>query len=488
MLGTGGTYPLTSRALASAYVRVAGVGILIDCGEATQIEMQKYGIGFNSTDYILITHMHADHVSGMLGMMLAFKQAQRTNPVTIVGPVGIKKYVETFLMITSKFGYPVNFIELKKGGPNVQIKAGLNKEVIIRSTPAEHSRPCFAYSISLDRKPRFNVEKASADGIPKYSLLDVFRKGHSFEYNGVYYDASIFSEAERQFLAKGWANKKKVGEYTIVNGKEVFRNDVSKDVWVYCINNFSIERNGMVYSRAEMNVVLLQELSQGKTFTFNGKTYNGRNYIEGARKGLKISYVTDTRPMAHFRDFIKGSDIAVIEGMYRDVEKKDKAISEKHMLWDESVSLARDNNIGEVILTHYSPSLQIEPNDANLLKSKLSNATLGRDGLYRHLKYDDEIVVPKEKVESPIKEEKVVKPQKDKTKDANYRIEIVKKYYKRMSMTSMVEKIEPITSFKYRVHMVGGVTHTVFVYKSIQSMKEDYQNMLPVDDFFVFFQ
>ena len=83
MLGTGGTYPLTTRALASVFIRVAGVGILIDCGEATQIEMQKYGVGFTSIDYILITHMHADHVSGLLGMMLAIKQAQRTKPITI---------------------------------------------------------------------------------------------------------------------------------------------------------------------------------------------------------------------------------------------------------------------------------------------------------------------------------------------------------------------------------------------------------------------
>ena len=56
MLGTGGTYPLTTRALASVFIRVAGVGILIDCGEATQIEMQKYGVGFTSIDYILITN------------------------------------------------------------------------------------------------------------------------------------------------------------------------------------------------------------------------------------------------------------------------------------------------------------------------------------------------------------------------------------------------------------------------------------------------
>ena len=401
MLGTGGTYPLTTRALASAYIRVAGVGILIDCGEATQIEMQKYGIGFNSTDYILITHLHADHVSGMLGMMLAFKQAQRTKPVTIVGPVGIKKYVETFLMITSKFGYPVNFVELKKGENNLNIRTGLKNDVVIKSVPALHSKPCFAYSIDLERKPKFIREKVEQIGIP---------------------------------------------------------------------------------------VQFWKALSQGQDIVYQNKVYKGSDFISKPRKGLKISYVTDTRPMPHFRDFIKNSDIAVIEGMYRDKDKMDKAKSEKHMLWDESVSLARDNNIGEVILTHYSPSLQIEPNDANLMKSKLSNATLGRDGLYRHLKYDDEVVAPKEKVESPIKEEKVVKPQKDKAKDANYRMEIVKKYYKRMSMTSMLEKIEPITSFKYRVHMVGGVTHTVFVYKSIQSMKEDYQNMLPVDDFFVFFQ
>ena len=403
MLGTGGTYPLTTRALASAYVRVAGVGILIDCGEATQIEMQKYGIGFNSTDYILITHLHADHVSGMLGMMLAFKQAQRTKPVTIVGPVGIKKYVETFLMITSKFGYPVNFVELQKGAPNIQIRTGLKKEVIIKSVPALHSKPCFAYSIDLERKPKFIREKVEQMGIP---------------------------------------------------------------------------------------VQYWKALSQGKDIVYQNEIYKGSDFVSKPRKGLKISYVTDTRPMPHFRDFIKNSDIAIIEGMYRDKDKMDKAKSEKHMLWDESVSLARDNGIGEVILTHFSPSLQIEPNDANLLKSKLSNAVLGRDGLYRHLKYEDEPIVPEVEVENISKPKNSIKPdeQKKKMKDTNYRIEIVKKYYKRMSMTSMVEKIEPITSFKYRVTLMGGVVHNVFVYKSIQSMKEDYQNMLPVDEYFVFFQ
>ena len=400
MLGTGGTYPLTTRALASAYIRVAGVGILIDCGEATQIEMQKYGIGFNSTDYILITHMHADHVSGMLGMMLAFKQAQRTKPVTIVGPVGIKKYVETFLMITSKFGYPVEFIELQKGGKNLNIRAGLKNEVLIQSVPAYHSKPCFAYSVDLERKPKFIREKVEQLGIP---------------------------------------------------------------------------------------VQFWKALSQGQDVVYQNKVYKGSDFISKPRKGLKISYVTDTRPQGHFRTFIQGSDIAVIEGMYRDVDKMDKALSEKHMTWDESVSLAKNNNnIGEVILTHFSPSLQIEPNDAALLKSKLGNATLGRDGLYRHLKYEDEVIenVSDKKVPVvPKKDTPMVKKEID-----NIRLDVVKKYYKQMGMTSVVEKIEPITSFKYRVYLMGGVIQTAFVYKSISSMKENYQNMLPIDNFFVFFQ
>lgn len=389
MLGTGGTYPLTTRALASVFIRVAGVGILIDCGEATQIEMQKYGVGFTSIDYILITHMHADHVSGLLGMMLAIKQAQRTKPITIVGPVGIKKYVETFLMITSKFGYPVNFIELHKNSENLNVRTGLKKEVIIKSIPALHSRPCFAYSIDLERKPKFIREKVEQEGIP---------------------------------------------------------------------------------------VMYWKALSQGQNIVFNNKIYKGSDFIEGPRKGLKISYITDTRPLKHFRDFIKGSDIAVIEGMYRDNAFQDKANSEKHMTWDESVSLAKNNSIGEVILTHYSPSLQIEPTDAALLKSKLSNATLGRDGLYRHLKYEDTPIEVKEKGIDIVKKEN----------DTNKRLAILEKGYKKLGLYSAIEKIRPITSFIFEVDLFGNVVQQAFVYKSINSMKENYKQMIETDGYFVF--
>ena len=90
---------------------------------------------------------------------------------------------------------------------------------------------------------------------------------------------------------------------------------------------------------------------------------------------------------------------------------------------------------------------------------------------------------------TPIVEvENITEPENAKRKETNYRIGVVKKYYKQMGLASVVEKVEQVTSFKYRVSMIGDVVQNVFVYKSIQSMKENYQSMLQIEDFFVFVQ
>ena len=70
-LGTGGTMPLPDRALASLYVRVGGRAVLVDCGEGTQIGIQRLSWGIQCIDAILLTHYHADHCSGLPGMLLA---------------------------------------------------------------------------------------------------------------------------------------------------------------------------------------------------------------------------------------------------------------------------------------------------------------------------------------------------------------------------------------------------------------------------------
>ena len=78
-LGTGGTMPLPDRALASLYVRVGGRAVLVDCGEGTQIGIQRLSWGIQCIDAILLTHYHADHCSGLPGMLLAITKAGRNH-------------------------------------------------------------------------------------------------------------------------------------------------------------------------------------------------------------------------------------------------------------------------------------------------------------------------------------------------------------------------------------------------------------------------
>lgn len=483
-LGTGGTYPLVTRALSSSIIRIEGKGILIDCGEATQLELQKTNVSAAGIDYILITHLHADHVSGLLGMFLAIKSAERTKPIVVVGPKFLKRYIESMFIVTSPFPFPLKIIELEKNS----VGSFEDGNIIFRYTPAKHKIPCFAYSIELKRKNRFNIERVLADGIPNYSLLELFRAGKSFVYNGTFYNGSLYPEILREELLKGRKVGKGIGEYVDYNGKMIMKSEVDRDTWMSLRNNYVIEYNGHCLRRKELNISLINELSQGKSFYFSlvteenkdsvgkGKFYNGQNYIEGPRRGLKVSYVTDTRPLQSLRDFVKDSDIAIIEGMYRgDEGDKEKALEKYHMTWDESVSLVKKNGVREMILTHYSPSLQIEKTDKDLLKSKFSRGVLGRDGLYRFLAYDSE----ENKEDESVKMKEVVK------KKPNFRLDIVKKYLKQQGLQSAVLKIEEKSAFEFLVTLAGDVKQTCFVYKSLQSLPETYHFCTKVDDYYV---
>lgn len=161
-LGTGGTLPLADRALSSLYVRENGRGMLIDCGEGTQVGIRKLGWGFRCIEDILLTHYHGDHCTGLAGLLLSLEKAGKTEMLHLWGPKGLKRVVEGLCVIVPPLSYPVMLHELPPEGGELEA-IGLE----VRAFPVDHGGiPCFGFRMTLPRKNSFDPEKAKELGIP----------------------------------------------------------------------------------------------------------------------------------------------------------------------------------------------------------------------------------------------------------------------------------------------------------------------------------
>lgn len=112
LLGTGGMMPLPKRYLTSMMARYNGSSILIDCGEGTQIAMKEVGWSPKPIDVMLFTHYHADHISGLPGLLLGMGNAERSEPITMVGPRGLERVVNSLRVIAPELPFEINYIEL----------------------------------------------------------------------------------------------------------------------------------------------------------------------------------------------------------------------------------------------------------------------------------------------------------------------------------------------------------------------------------------
>ncbi len=158
--GTGGTIPLPERPLTAMLVRYNGRSVLVDCGEGTQTEIARMGLSLNPIDSIFFTHFHADHIAGLVGLLLSMGNQSRTRPVTIIGPVGIGKVVRLLCVIAPDLPFELNFIEIS-GEEQLFSIAGLK----ITAFRVCHSIECYGYSIELERAGKFNPDKARALGL-----------------------------------------------------------------------------------------------------------------------------------------------------------------------------------------------------------------------------------------------------------------------------------------------------------------------------------
>ncbi len=174
ILGCGGMMPLPYRHLTSVLLRREGNLFLFDCGEGTQVSLRRLNLKWKKIDAIFISHTHADHVTGLPGILMLTAQVDRTEPLYIYGPPKIKEYVETSRKVLDMYiNYPIIVQEIT--APCV-VHSG--KDFYIRAFPLEHTKTCVGYTLEeLDRPGEFNPQKAQELGVPVGPLWAQLQQG-----------------------------------------------------------------------------------------------------------------------------------------------------------------------------------------------------------------------------------------------------------------------------------------------------------------------
>lgn len=160
LLGTGGMMPLPDRYLTSLYVRCEGRCLLIDCGEGTQSAIRSAGRRFKPIDAVLLTHYHADHISGLPGLLLTLGNEDRIEPLDVYGPPGLKRLMSAIKVIVPEVPFDIVCHELEG---DEAFRAG---ELTVQCFKANHSVPCLGYCLIKSRPGRFDAEKACQNRVP----------------------------------------------------------------------------------------------------------------------------------------------------------------------------------------------------------------------------------------------------------------------------------------------------------------------------------
>jgi len=163
-LGTSASAPSIKRGLSSAMVLHKEYRFVIDCGEGTQRQLLKSGLGFKRMDRILITHGHLDHILGLGGLMSTFARWESIDSVEIYGGAWALDRVRMLMNVVFGEGIPpieIAYTELSPG----TVMEDDSFELI--AFPVQHRGPgCFGFTFHEKEKRPFLVERAEALGVP----------------------------------------------------------------------------------------------------------------------------------------------------------------------------------------------------------------------------------------------------------------------------------------------------------------------------------
>ncbi len=174
VLGCGGMMPLPYRHLTSVLLRRDGDLFLFDCGEGTQVSLKRLNLKWKKIDAIFISHTHADHVTGLPGILMLNSQVDRSEPLYIYGPPKIAEYIDSSRKVLDMYiNYPIIVKEIT--APCI-VHEG--KDFYIRAFPLSHTKTCIGYTLEeLDRPGEFNPQKALEFGIPAGPLFGRLQRG-----------------------------------------------------------------------------------------------------------------------------------------------------------------------------------------------------------------------------------------------------------------------------------------------------------------------
>lgn len=178
VLGCGGMMPLPYRHLTSVLLRRDGDLFLFDCGEGTQVSLKRLNLKWKKIDAIFISHTHADHVTGLPGIMMLNSQVERTEPLYIYGPPKVAEYVESSRKVLDMYiNYPVIVKEIT--APCVVHEGD---GFYVRAFPLQHTKTCVGYTLEeLDRPGEFNPDKALELGVPRGPLWGRLQRGEAVQ-------------------------------------------------------------------------------------------------------------------------------------------------------------------------------------------------------------------------------------------------------------------------------------------------------------------
>ncbi|MCS7140395.1 MAG: ribonuclease Z [Candidatus Nezhaarchaeota archaeon] len=179
-LGTSASIPTKRRSLPSIMIMREGEQLLFDCGEGAQRQMIEAGIGMRKRLRIFITHMHADHVLGLAGILMTLSLTGRKDPLEIYGPSGLELFIDCLRNIFN-FSPLFNLIVHKVSKGTIYHGKGFRVDAF----EVHHVTESYGYAVIEDPRPgKFDPKRAEYLGVPRGPLWKALQEGKSITING----------------------------------------------------------------------------------------------------------------------------------------------------------------------------------------------------------------------------------------------------------------------------------------------------------------